>query len=350
YVVSAGVMATSEQCDKSAEIFGYATGGKDLLFPVQANQEYRIVWFIGEEPVDWTINLNPTGEMPDGYSCKQPIQLKTSETEIEPTSNIVWFEFTPGEGMVALQANLRHDVSVLLFDDCPDVVSEEIQGTVDFICLDDTLVFWSEENTTYKMLLIFNEEVPQEPYTINYSLQAGMQKPEHIVCSDAEVIEKTGEITTNIEFEYWYQYTPTEDVYLEVVDLQERFDDLGVDVTLFTACSQGLDGNDYLELEPEYMHDDCTGIWKDNIWQLNAEETVYIQCKANNAYSALVKWELRESPIHKVAIKTISTDYDFAEAEIDEDKKEVNLHLTHSAPFPRFSLPIYFELEVGNTM
>lgn len=352
YVVSAGVMATSEQCDKSAEIFGYATGGKDLLFPVQAGEEYRIVWFIGEEPVDWVINLNSTGVMPDGYSCNQPIQLKTSEQAIvEPTSNIVWFEFTPGEGMVALQADLQNDASVLLFDECPAVVSEEIQGTVDFIYTNNALVFWSEENTTYKMLLVFNEEAPQAHYTVSYSLQAGMQKPEHIVCSDAEVIEKTGEITTNIEFEYWYQYTPTEDVYLEVVDLQERFDDLGVDVTLFTACSQGLDGNDYLELEPEYMRDDCTGIWKDNIyniWQLNAEETVYIQCKANNAYSALVKWELRESPIHKVAIKTISTDYDFAKADIDEDTREVNLHLTHSAPISELSM--YFELEVGNTM
>ncbi|MCK9561088.1 MAG: Ig-like domain-containing protein [Bacteroidales bacterium] len=356
YVVSAGVMATSEQCDKSAEIFGYATGGKDLLFPVQANQEYIIVWSIDDEPssnseqIEWTIELDPTGEMPDGYSCKQPIQLKTSETEIESTSNIVWFEFTPGEGMVALQADLQNDVSVLLFDECSVPVSEDMKGTVDFIYTNNALVFWSEENTTYKMLLVFNEEAPQAHYTVSYSLQAGMQKPEHIVCSDAEVIEKTGEITTNIEFEYWYQYTPTEDVYLEVVDLQERFDDLGVDVTLFTACSQGLDGNDYSELAAEYMYDYCPEMRKNTIWQLNAEETVYIQCKANNAYSALVKWELRESPIHKVAIKTISTDYDFAKAEIDEDKKEVNLHLTHSAPFPRFSLPIYFELEVGNTM
>ncbi|NLK81564.1 MAG: hypothetical protein GX277_05120, partial [Bacteroidales bacterium] len=346
--INAGVRATSNQCNKSAEIFGYATGGKDLLFPVRAGQEYIIVWFIDEEPVEWTIELDPTGEMPDGYSCKQPIQLKTSETEIESTSNIVWFEFTPGEGMVALQADLQNDASVLLFDDCPAVVSEEIQGTVDFIYLDNALVFWSEENTTYKMLLVFNEEAPKNSYTISYSLQAGMQKPEHIVCSAAEVIENPGVITTNIEFEHWYQYTPTEDVYLEVVDLQERFDDLGVDVTLFTACSQGLDGNDYSELAAEYMYDYCPEMRKNTIWQLNAGETVYIQCKANNAYFANVKWELRASPIHKVAIKTISTDYDFAKAEIDEDKKEVNLHLTRSAPISELSM--YFELEVGNTM
>ena len=76
---------------------------------------------------------------------------------------------------------------------------------------------------------------------MTYELEPGVQKPSHVLCSEAELLTAPGLVTTNVELAtYWYQYTPTQDVYLEVFDVNKQFNELYFDVNLFDSFFYGI--------------------------------------------------------------------------------------------------------------
>ena len=336
-------------CLDSSEIISYAAGNcgssSQTAFEVVAGETYNIQWY-AQSGSNWDLEFIENATLPAGYTCENPYIIETDQKTVDPTGNIVWFEFTIDQaGTYALTSDMRNDAAIFILDSCV-AISENMTSSAPFVMTDTALVFWPEAGKTYKMLIIFKEEAPQIPYTIYKKYISNQTMPSHVVCSDAEFIATTGpkQTTTKVN-NYWYQYNAKANTILHVSYDNNVFEELGVDIKLYYGCPSPFEGDDY-SYDNYYSY--CgTGSLNGKSRMIQNDTTIYISVTSRDS-SVVVDWSLFEYSTSAAGVLSMSSQNDVEPAIIDNVNNTVTLTVSQSSDTNYVNLN--FNLFVGSRM
>ncbi len=337
-------------CDKeTGEIVQYGAAncngsyGADIAFQVEKGKTYIIQWFTHVQ--NWNLDFIKDAVLPPGYTCQNPIVISQEQTVVQPTGNITWLELSyPQSGTVSLSSNLNIEANVFLFDECTPL-SENLKSTVPYVMMDSAIVFWPQANKKYKMLIVFSEQAPTMPYTIQSKYLSNQSQPANVVCADAKPLSLGAQQTTTVYGNYWYSYNAKANTIVHLDFNNEQFQQLQIWPSIYFSCPSPFDSHGGGYYNNVFMP--CGNNLQGITMPIEKDTTLYIQFRSRNL-STTVNWTLNEYSTKSVAITSFSSMQQISNAVINSITRTINLTVAQSASI--FETPIDFKVSPGATI
>lgn len=319
-------------CDKeTTEIIQYGmancgtSNGANIAFEVETGKTYILEWYTHVQ--NWDLEFIKGATLPAGFTCQNPIVITDNQTTVEPTGNITWFEFSfPQSGTVALSSDLNQEATIFIFDMCTPL-TENMENTVPYVMNDTAIIFWPEANKTYKLLIIFEELIPQAPYTLKRTYLSNDSQPANIVCADAKPLSLGAQTTTTQYNNYWYSYNAKANTYLHLNFNNELFQQKQVYPEIYYECPSPFEhGDNYIP----NMYFPCGNNLPGLVLNFDRDTTIYIQFKSK-ANTETVQWTLQEYSKNSAELLSFASLQQVSNAVINAATKTITCTLAQSS-------------------